>query len=143
MFVEFAFPYLKELISAVRASGRRLSSLHICGNTKRIWNSMADAGADILSLDEVIDLGSAKKAVGDRTALMGNIAPADVMLLGNPRTVDDAVKKCLGNAYDNPRGYILALGCGMPKDTPPENIDAFFNAAWKYGKYPLKNPYEV
>jgi uroporphyrinogen decarboxylase len=143
MFVEYAFPYLRELISAVRVSGRRISSLHICGNTKKIWNSMVEAGADILSLDEAIDLKSAKKTIGDRAALMGNIAPTDVMLLGNPQAVDEAVKKCISDAYDNPRGYILALGCGMPKNTPPENIHAFFNAARKYGKYPLKNPYEV
>jgi uroporphyrinogen decarboxylase len=140
MSQDFAFPYLKELFDNIKSLNRRLSSLHICGNTKKIWNEMVDSGADIISLDEQIDLLEAKKSIGSRATLMGNVCPTEVMLLGTPETVDSAVKKCIADAYDNPRGYILGLGCGLPKQTPPENIYAFYDAAWKYGKYPLQNP---
>jgi uroporphyrinogen decarboxylase len=140
MFQDFVFPYLKELIDGIRSLNKRLSSLHICGNTKKIWEDMVNTGADILSLDECIDLADAKNRVGLKAALMGNVPPTDVMLLGTPETVDLAVKTCIAKACDNPKGYILGLGCGLPKNTPPENIHAFFDAARKYGQYPLKNP---
>jgi len=31
-------------------------TLHICGKTNKIWEAMADTGADCLSLDDLIDL---------------------------------------------------------------------------------------
>ncbi len=62
-FHEFAFPYLKACLDEISRLGCRLTSLHICGNTRKIWNAMVDAGAEILSLDERIDLLEAKREV--------------------------------------------------------------------------------
>ncbi len=139
LFREFAFPYLKELTAAITGTGAPPPQLHICGNTKKIWQAMADTGAGALSLDNVIDLAEAKQAVGDRVVLVGNIRPAETMLLGAPSDVIENAKDNLRRTYDNPKGYILALGCGLPIDTPPENIHALLRAARKYGRYPL-NP---
>lgn len=41
---EFALPYQKELIDAMKRVGGASPMLHICGNTKRIWQDMADTG---------------------------------------------------------------------------------------------------
>ncbi len=126
LFREFAFPYLKELTAAITGTGAPPPQLHICGNTKKIWQAMADTGAGALSLDNVIDLAEAKQAVGDRVVLVGNIRPAEPMLLGAPSVVIENAKDNLRRTYDNPKGYILALGCGLPIDTrrkilmPPE-----------------------
>lgn len=46
------------------------------------------------------------------------------MLLGMPADVEDNVKECIGKEADSKKGYIMALGCGMPLQTPPENITA-------------------
>lgn len=138
-FKEFVYPYLKELVDAIKSVGKSAPNLHICGNTRRIWGDMADTGAGILSLDDVIDLEEAKHRVGDRVTLTGNVKPTAVMYLGTPEDVEENVKDCLRKAYDTPKGYILSLGCGLPYNTPPENILALFQAARKYGQYPL-NP---
>ena len=139
MFAEFAFPYLKEVIDAIISSGKNAPLLHICGNTKNIWTLMADTGAGALSLDETIDLEEAKKTVGDRVILVGNVKPTVTMFSGKPEDVEREAKVCLSKAYDSPKGYILTLGCGLPIDTPPENILALRAAARKYGRYPF-NP---
>ena len=139
MFSKFTLPYLKEVIDAIISTGKSAPSLHICGNTKKIWTLMADAGAGALSLDETIDLEEAKKVVGDRVILVGNVKPTATMFLGTPEDVEREAKECLRKAYDSPKGYVLALGCGLPIDTPPENILALRAAARKYGKYPF-NP---
>ena len=136
-FEEFAFPYLRDLIGALKDLSGSAPSLHICGNTKKIWQAMADTGAGILSLDDTIDLAVAKQEVGHRVALLGNVKPTASMYLGTPADVIRDGKECLGKAYDNPKGYILALGCGLPMCAPAENIHALFQVAREFGRYPL------
>jgi uroporphyrinogen decarboxylase len=109
----------------------------MCGNTSRIWKEMADTGAGVLSLDNAIDLARAKVEVGHRVPLLGNVHPTEVMYLGTPDDVRANVRACLAKAWDTPKGYILGLGCGLPIDTPPENILALVDAAREYGRWPL------
>ena len=45
--------------------------------------------------------------------------------------------RCLQKAWDSPNGYILASGCDLSGQVKLENIEAFMNAARKYGKWPL------
>lgn len=136
-FREFAFPYLRQLVAAIFAQTGSRPSLHICGNTKRIWKDMADTDAGILSLDDTIDLAEAKEAVGQRVTLFGNVKPTEIMLLGTPEDVWREAKACLKKAGDSPKGYILSLGCGLPMKAPVENIQALFQAARKFGRYPF------
>ncbi len=137
-FYEFAFPYLTELISNITKLTGSAPSLHICGNTRKIWRHMAATGAGILSLDDTVDLAEAKAAVGNLTALQGNVKPTATMFLGTPADVIAEAKECLRKAYDTPKGYILALGCGLPMKAPVENIHALFQAAREFGRYPIE-----
>ena len=136
-YVQFALPYQKEVVSAIAEATGAPPSLHICGNSSRIWDEMADTGAAILSLDDAVDLAQAKAQVGHRVLLLGNIRPAAVMYLGKPDNVRANVRECLAKAWDSPKGYILGLGCGLPINTPPENIHALVEAAREFGRWPL------
>jgi uroporphyrinogen decarboxylase len=138
VFREFAFPYLQQMIGEISAVSKP-PSLHICGNTNRILEGMADTGAGTLSLDSLVDLADAKGKVGGRVIISGNVRPAETMYLGTTATVEGNVKECIRKGYDSPKGYVLGLGCGLPFRTPSENIHAFFDAARKYGQYPY-NP---
>ena len=136
-FRAFALPYIKETVERITAFAGVPPSLHICGNTAKIWGDMADTGVAVLSLDDMIDIGEAKTAVGERVALLGNIRPTEVMYLGGPDDVRRNAKECLSKGWDTPKGYILGLGCGLPIDTPPENIHALVQAAREFGRWPL------
>jgi uroporphyrinogen decarboxylase len=136
-FKEFSFPYLKRLIDYIHSRGKPVT-LHICGKTAKIWEAMADAGADCLSIDNDADLLEAKKLVGHRVRLMGNIRPSEVMLGGSPDDVREAVRECVRKAYDNPKGYIVASGCSLPTETPFSNIHAMLDQVRVIG-YPIKN----
>jgi uroporphyrinogen decarboxylase len=138
VFKTFSLPYLKRLIAEISRAAKP-PTLHICGNTKKILEDMAETGAGALSIDNAVDLEFAKNKVGHKITISGNIKPAETMLLGTPDSVEQNVKECIRKAYDSPKGYILALGCGMPLRTPPANIHALFDSARKYGKYPI-NP---
>jgi len=137
-FREFALPYLTEVTAALTAIAGVAPSLHICGNTAKIWPEMADTGVSVLSLDDAVDLAAAKELVGHRVALLGNVRPTAAMYLGTPDDVRANALECLLKGWDNPKGYILGLGCGLPIDTPPENIHALVAAAREYGRWPLE-----
>jgi uroporphyrinogen decarboxylase len=136
-FKVFAKPYLKMYADRIIERSGSGPTLHICGNTSRIWSDMADTGATILSLDNQIDLADAKEAVGDRVCLMGNVRPIETLMKGTREQVLVEAKECLRKAHDNPKGYILSSGCGLPLDTPPENVVALMDAARIYGRMPI------
>jgi uroporphyrinogen decarboxylase len=131
-FSEFAFPYLKKLVDYIHGHGKSVT-LHICGKTHPVWEFMADTGADCLSIDNEASLTAAKSKVGNRVRLMGNVPPAAIMLQGAPRDVRGAVRKCVSQAHDNPRGFIVASGCSLPTETPFANIDAMMDAVREIG----------
>jgi len=131
-FREFSFPYLKQLIDVIHRRGKSVT-LHICGKTDKIWEAMADAGADCISIDNDASLVSAKTAVGQRLRLMGNVKPSEIMLQGTPADVRRAVFDCVGQAWDSPKGYIVASGCSLPTETPFANIRAMMDAVAEIG----------
>lgn len=131
-FREFSFPYLKRLSDFIHARGKSVT-LHICGKTSRIWELMADAGADCISIDEVEELDKAKRHVGQRVRLMGNVSPSDTMLLGSTAEVRQATIDCIRKGHDNPKGYIVASGCSLPIETPFANIHAMLDAVREVG----------
>ncbi len=138
-FQEFAKPYLKILSDRIIERSGNGPMLHICGDSTPLWSDMADTGASTLSLDNIVDLATAKKEVGHRVCLMGNVKPVETLMKGSHEQIEDEVRNCLRKAYNSPKGYILASGCQIPLGTPPENITCFMNAARQYGRYPM-NP---
>jgi uroporphyrinogen decarboxylase len=133
-FAAFSFPYLKRLIDYIHGRDRAVT-LHICGKTDHIWDLMADAGADCISIDNEASLAGAKEKVGHKLRLMGNVHPTAVMLDGTTEDVKKAVAECVRQAADSPKGLIIASGCSLPTETPFDNIHAMMDAAREIG-YP-------
>lgn len=134
-FREFAFPYITRLIEYLQSRGKGCT-LHICGKTNKIWGDMADTGAGCLSIDNVADLEAAKKQVGHKVRITGNVDPSTVMLQGTPQDVRHAVLACVRQAYDCPKGYIVSSGCSLPTEVPFVNIHTMLNTVRELG-YPV------
>ncbi len=134
-FKEFSYPYLKELIDYIHSRGKTVT-LHICGNTAKVWDLMAATGADCLSIDTDADLLAARQAIGEKVRLMGNVRPSETMLMGSPEDVRREVIECVLKCYDNPKGYIVASGCSLPTETPFANIHAMLDTVREIG-YPV------
>lgn len=135
-FEEFVAPNLRAMFQHIH-SRRAKVTLHICGNTSRLWQSMADTGADCLSLDDEINLATAKTAVGRTVQIMGNVSPTAVLLAGTTEDVRRAVFRSVLSGHDCERGFVLASGCSLPTETPLRNIDAMMAASLEIG-YPPK-----
>ncbi len=126
-FEEFALPGLRAVLGEIRRLGFP-PILHICGRTAPVIEMMADAGADAMSVDQIA-LADARRLVGDRVCLMGNVRPTEALLEGTPASVRAEALECLRACADNPRGFILASGCEVPVEVPAENVLALMDAA--------------
>lgn len=134
---EFVAPYLKNNVDRLRKVNGKNASIHICGTSQGIWESVVGTGVGSFSIDNVEDIAQAKKVMGDRIGLEGNVPPVDIIQKGTVEDVKKACKLCLQKGYDSKKGYILSSGCQIPMHTPIENIQAMMEAARTYGRWPI------
>lgn len=132
LYEKYAFPFVKHAITELKKNGIPVF-LHICGDANHILDLMVETGADSLEVDTQVSFEQAKKIVGDRVCLTGNVAPVETLLQGTPEKVYQESIKCIKDI--GPQGrLILSSGCEVPRDTPEENIQAMLCAAKTYQK---------
>ncbi len=132
MFDRFALPGNRKVLAHI-ASMKLPPMLHICGRTSGIIESMAESGAAALSVD-VIDLKEAKAKAGSKVCIMGGVRPAQTLLGGTVEDVRREAEQALADAGDSPCGFILASGCEVPLNSPPDNIHAMVDVARRQAK---------
>lgn len=137
LFREFSLPYLRQLVDFIK-SRNKMPVIHICGETKFIWEDIADMGVAGFSVDNVVDLKKCCATIGHKTKILGHVDPASVVYAGTPEDVRRETLKCILDAYDSPKGYVVMSGCSLPVETPFTNIDAMMNTVREVG-YPV-NP---
>lgn len=86
---------------------------------------MADTGADALGLDWSTDLAMARKRVGDRVALQGNLDPA--VLYATPEVIREQVGHVLAQ-FGAGSGHVFNLGHGITPDVDPINAGVLVDA---------------
>ena len=137
-FIEFSLPVLKWINQEIKAHKDVPTYLHICGDVSDRLDLMADTGVDGISIDHLVDVAAAKREVGDRVCIIGNIDPVGTLLLGTPEQVLEESRHCIEQAGQG-GGFVLAPGCGVPPNTPPENLAMMGQAVERFGQYPLTN----
>jgi uroporphyrinogen decarboxylase len=80
---------------------------------------LAATGASAVGLDWTVDLADARRRVGARVALQGNLDP--LVLLTDPATVRRETIAIVRAAGAAP-GHVFNLGHGIVPETPPENV---------------------
>ncbi len=136
-FREFSLPALQKNVNKIKEKTGSAPSIHICGKSKEIWEDVVNTGISNFSIDNVEDLEEAKKIMGDRVVITGNVPPVDVIHLGTKEDIFKSVKECIRKGHDSKKGYILSTGCQIPMHTPIENIEMFMEANRIYGKLPI------
>ncbi|MBO4365711.1 MAG: uroporphyrinogen decarboxylase family protein [Eggerthellaceae bacterium] len=137
-YVEFSLPYQQKLVEGLTKAMGRKPGLHICGKTNTLWDDMRNLDVVSFSVDNRESLEEAKRRMGDRFVLVGNVDPVDVMMSGSPADVVEACKNCIRQGSESPLGYNLGTGCQVPIGTPRENFEAFVYAARIYGAHARK-----
>ncbi len=121
IYNECVAPFEKRMIDGVHAMGCPVR-LHICGNMRPNLAAMGRLGADMIDLDYPSPVDEARKAMGAKQVLLGNIHPVEVLRKGPPEAVRAALEVCHQQAGDN---YILGAGCEIPRDTPASHVNIF------------------
>lgn len=137
LFREFSLPYLKKNAVKIKETTGSAPGIHICGRSKEIWQDVVDIGISNFSIDNVEDLEEAKKIMGHRVIITGNVPPVDVVHLGTKEEIFNSVKDSIRKGHNSPKGFILSTGCQIPMNTPIEKVEMFMEAAKTYGTYPL------
>jgi len=91
---------------------------------------MSETGADVLSLDQCMGLTESRTTVPD-AVLGGNVDPIQSLLMGTREQVEKDTLNCLRTAGTN--RYILMSGCGVPPNTPVENLKTMVETGKAYG----------
>jgi uroporphyrinogen decarboxylase len=86
--------------------------------------SLAKSGANVLSVDWNTDLADARRVLGRKVALQGNVNPA--ILMGAEAGIRTAAREAVEKTGG--LGHILSLGHGILPDTPVKNARAFVEA---------------
>ena len=140
-FKEFVLPYFAKVSVAFRQLGVPV----IMHNDGRIWDFLDDLVAAGINAYHPIersagmDLGIVKQKYGRQICPIGNVNNKEILREGTVEEVEFQVIECLRLAAPG-GGYILASDHSLNNSQKIENILAMFEAAKKYGCYPLNLP---
>jgi uroporphyrinogen-III decarboxylase len=87
----------------------------------------------ILELDGHTDIFEAKKVLGDRMCIMGDV-PATLLAFGERDEVMGYCRRLI-ETVGSGGGFILSSGCSIPANARPENVKALAEAAEEWGRY--------
>ena len=92
--------------------------LSVCGNVKGSLHLLAQTGANAISLDQTVDLATARTALKD-TLLFGNLDPVATLFQGNKSQVRESVIRAEEAGVD-----AVWPGCDLVIQTSIKNIKA-------------------
>lgn len=122
----FALPATQRVIEEIRRSSAPV--ILYSKGTSHLLSSLVKSGADVLSVDWRIPLDEARRVVGPRIALQGNVDPR--ILLTREDIAAGAARAAISQTAG--RGHILNLGHGILPNTPAEIAQAFVRAGQEY-----------
>ena len=120
-YLEFSLPYMARIMAALtRENDGRVVPRIVFTKGGGLWlEDIAQCGADAVGLDWTIDIGAARKRVGGKVALQGNLDP--LCLMGSPEAIAGEAEAIL-ESYGHGSGHIFNLGHGINQFTPPESV---------------------
>jgi uroporphyrinogen decarboxylase len=129
----FVVPYARRVLDAVaEAAGERfVPRIYYAGDAAGWLESAPATGAHVLGVDWRIDLADARRRLGPRVAVQGNLDPTVLLgpvpeirrrtgqVLSGARVLEDAP-----DGHGPARGHVFNLGHGILPPTPPDHARA-------------------
>ena len=121
---EFSLHYIQRIINGLirEKDGERIPAIVFTKGGGLWLEAIAASGCDAVGLDWTIDLGEARRRVGAKVALQGNLDPS--VLFSTPEVIAAEAKKVLDSYGPGDTGHVFNLGHGISQFTPPENVTA-------------------
>ncbi len=124
---EFSLRYMQQVVDGLtrEADGRKVPVILFTKGGGQWLADMAATGCDALGVDWTTDLADARRAVGDKVALQGNLDPS--VLYAPPAKIREQVARVLAS-YGKGHGHVFNLGHGIHPEVPPEHALAMVEA---------------
>ncbi|MBT4088708.1 MAG: uroporphyrinogen decarboxylase [Deltaproteobacteria bacterium] len=117
-YKEYIFPYVSEIFASLNKRGEVPVVYYINGGN-HLLELMSQTGADVISLDWKTDIGEAKRLIGKKVALQGNLNPS--ILFCRPDVISKKAEEII-QSYNGDTGHIFNLGHGIDKAVNPQNL---------------------
>lgn len=127
----------RRITGTAHAAGLKII-IHSCGNTTPLLGWLAECGFDgVQSLEPTagVDLAEAKRLVGDRMCLIGNLDVTSVLVDADRADVESSVKQAITDAGTG-GGFILSPAHNH-EDVSVERLRWMVEACHEFGRYPL------
>ncbi|HUN68434.1 MAG TPA: uroporphyrinogen decarboxylase [Burkholderiales bacterium] len=130
-YEEFSLAYSRRVLGALRreAEGRRVPSI-LFTRGGGVWlEAIAASGCDAVGLDWTVDAASARRSVGVKVALQGNLDPA--VLTAPADRVREQARRVL-DAFGAAPGHVFNLGHGISPQARVEAVAALVDEVRTY-----------
>ena len=125
----FAAPYQRKVIEKIKKFHPKVPIIMYINKSGALLERMATSGVDIISLDWTVTVEEARKRIGNKVGIQGNLDP---MVLFAPHDVikqrTEEILKSVGG-----QNHVMNLGHGIDAVTPEENANFFVKTvqAWR------------
>jgi len=128
---EFSLGYMARIIGGLRreAQGRRVPSIVFTKGGGAWLADIAGIGCDAAGVDWTMDLQDARRSVGGRVALQGNLDPA--ALLAPPERLRAETVRVLESFGAGP-GHVFNLGHGITPEVDPARVALLVDTVRSY-----------
>lgn len=119
---EFSLQYCAKIIESLNkdANAIVIPSILFTKGGGQWLEDMSSIGCSALGIDWTTDLGVARKRVGHRVALQGNLDP--ISLYASTDTIRRKIERLL-ESYGTGSGHIFNLGHGILPDINPDHVE--------------------
>ena len=80
---------------------------HLCGDSRHILGKQPELGVHAVSIGQETPVADARRIVGDKVALCGNVSPTVTLLKKSPQDVMEEAKKCIEDAGLRRKRHLL------------------------------------
>jgi len=131
---EFSLAYMQRIVAGLKREkdGQRVPVIVFTKGGGLWLEDIAAIGCDAVGLDWTVELGEARRRIGDKVALQGNLDPN--VLFATPEIVADEAKKVLESFGPGNTGHVFNLGHGISQFTPPENVTALVDTVHAHSR---------
>jgi uroporphyrinogen decarboxylase len=132
---EFSLEYLRRVIGGLHRewNGEPVPNIVFTKGGGLWLEDIAATGCDAVGLDWTVNIGTARRRIGSRVALQGNLDPA--VLFSDRATIRAEAGKVLRD-FGSGNGHVFNLGHGISQFTPPEHVGILVDAV-----HELSRPY--
>lgn len=129
----FSLQYMQKIVEGlIRENEGRKVPVTLFTKGGSLWlEAIAETGCDAVGLDWTVDIREAKKRVGHKVALQGNMDPS--VLYAPAARIEQEVKNILAG-FGEGSGHVFNLGHGIHQDVPTESPKVFVNAIHEFSK---------